>query len=143
MQLNKITYTAIDRLSQEGNAFMDENKFQFAIEKWSQALELLPPPRSEWEAFLWLSASIGDAQFQQKQYTLALSSFQDALNAPGGIENPFIYYRLGQCQLALGALESGIESLLKAYMLDGDEIFLTEEDGIKLLELLKSRKLID
>lgn len=143
MQLNKKTYAAINKLSQEGNAFMDDDKFEAAIEKWDQALDLLPSPRSEWEAFMWLSASIGDAHFQQRQYIPALNCFQDALNAPGGIENPFIHYRIGQCQIALGNSDSGIESLLKSYMIDGDDIFTAEDDGPELLNLLKSKNLIN
>ena len=142
MQLSEKTYAAIDSLSQQGNTLMDDDKFDAAIEKWSQALDLLPKPSVEWEAFMWLSASIGDAQFQKKKYLLAASSLQDALNAPGGIENPFIHYRLGQCQLALGNSTAGLESLLKAYMLDGKDIFLADAGGAELLNILKDQKLI-
>lgn len=143
VQLSKKKYAEIDRLSQDGNAFMDDENLEAAIKKWNEALDLLPTPKSDWEAFMWLSASIGDAHFQQKSYTLALASFQDALNAPGGIENPFIHYRLGQCQLALDNLEPAIESLLKSYMLDGGHIFKAEDGGLELLKLLEHKKLIN
>lgn len=142
MQLSDQLYHTIELLSEEGNTLMDDEKFEAAIEKWSQALNLLPAPKTEWEAFLWLSASIGDAQYQKKSYKLALNSFRDALNAPDGIENPFVHFRLGQCHLALGNTDLGLNSLLKAYMLDGDEIFLTDDDGTACLELLRSHKLI-
>ncbi|HCF2456947.1 TPA: tetratricopeptide repeat protein [Pseudomonas aeruginosa] len=55
----------VDALSTEGNDLMDDEHFDAAIEKWTQALELLPDPKTDWEAYMWLSASIGDAQFQQ------------------------------------------------------------------------------
>jgi tetratricopeptide (TPR) repeat protein len=142
MQLSDKIYDAIDLLSKEGNTLMDEDNFDAAIEKWTQALYLLPAPKTEWEAFMWLSASIGDAHYQQSRHSLSLISFQDALNAPGGIENPFIHYRTGQCQVALGNIKLGIESLLKAYMLDGEDIFLAENDGTTFLRLLQDQNLI-
>lgn len=143
MELPDKIYDAVDALSTEGNDLMDEENFQGAIKKWGQALALLPEPKAEWEAYMWLSASIGDAQYQQENYELARNSFMDALNAPDGIGNPFVHYRLGQCQAKLGNEALAVESLLKAYMLDGEEIFLAEDDGVTFLKMLQDRKLID
>jgi len=142
MQLTDKIYSAIESLSKEGNDLMDDDKYEEAITKWTQALNLLPTPKAEWEAFMWLSASIGDAHYQQKRYALARNNFQDALNAPGGVENPFVHFRLGQCQLALGNTDPGVNSLLKAYMLDGEEIFLSDAGGATYLKLLKDHNLI-
>ncbi|MDF5828774.1 tetratricopeptide repeat protein [Pseudomonas aeruginosa] len=101
MELPDKIYDEVDALSTKGNDLMDDEHFDAAIEKWTQALELLPDPKTDWEAYMWLSASIGDAQFQQHRYELARDAFLDALNAPGGVENPFVHYRLGQCQVKL------------------------------------------
>nr|WP_256873354.1 hypothetical protein [Pseudomonas taiwanensis] len=122
---------------------MDDEHFDAAIEQWTQALDLLLEPKVAWEAYMWLSASIGDAQYQKMNYELACNSFLDALNAPGGVENPFVHFRLGQCQLILGNETLGVESLLKAYMLDGEDIFMAEDDGVTFLKTLQDRKLID
>lgn len=143
MELPSKIYDEVDDLSTQGNDLMDDENFAAAIEKWTQALDLLPEPKVDWEAYMWLSASIGDAQYQQKNYELARNSFLDALNGPDGVENPFVHYRLGQCELKLGNEALGVESLLKAYMLDGEYIFLAEDDGVSFLKILQNRKLVD
>jgi tetratricopeptide (TPR) repeat protein len=143
MQLPKTISSQIDDLSSKGNDLCDESRFAQAIEKWRAAIELLPEPRVNWEAYTWLSASIGDAQYQAGQLDAARNSFYDALNGPGGQENPFIHYRLGQSLIRLKEEDRGIESLLKAYMLDGEEIFSADDEGEKYLRKLRDRKLID
>ncbi|MDF5873149.1 hypothetical protein P4112_16025 [Pseudomonas aeruginosa] len=81
--------------------------------------------------------------FSSTATSLREMPFLDALNAPGGVENPFVHYRLGQCQVKLGNAALAVESLLKAYMLDGEEIFLAEDDGVVFLKMLQDRKLVD
>ncbi|MNU07428.1 hypothetical protein D3C72_2530110 [compost metagenome] len=54
-----------------------------------------------------------------------------------------MHYRLGQCQWKLGNEALAVESLLKAYMLDGEEIFMVEDDGASFLTILQERSLID
>lgn len=143
MELPKTVSNKVDDLSSQGNDLCDESKYAQAIEKWRAAIELLPEPRVDWEAYTWLSASIGDAQYQAGQLDAARNSFYDALNGPGGQENPFIHYRLGQSLIRLKEEDRGIESLLKAYMLDGEEIFSADDEGAKYLQKLRDRKLID
>lgn len=143
MQLPKAIGDKVDSLSAQGNDLCDESRFAEAIEKWSAAMSLLPEPRVDWEAYTWLSASIGDAQYQLRRLDAARNSFYDALNGPGGQENSFVHYRLGQSLIKLGEDERGIQSLLKAYMLDGEAIFSADDEGDRYLRKLRDRKLID
>ncbi|WP_242174816.1 MULTISPECIES: tetratricopeptide repeat protein [unclassified Pseudomonas] len=143
MNLPDRIYETITLLSEEGNALYDDSAFEGAISKWSQALNLLPTPQASWEAFTWLSASIGDAFFQLGQYPESLENLKDALNGPDGLDNSFIHYRIGQCQTLLGFDDEAITSLLKAYMLDGDAVFKTDPDGEVYLQKLKVQHLID
>lgn len=133
----------IDLLASEGNDLLDEDNFDAAIEKWTRALALLPEPKADWGAFMWLSASLGEAHYQQSHYEQARGHFLDALNAPGGIDNPFVHYRLGQCHWMLGQEALAMEELLKAYMLEGEAIFTMEEGGMAFLQILRDRRLID
>ncbi len=142
MELPDNIYEQVEELSAEGNDLFDQARFSEAIRKWSSALELLPEPRAEWEAYTWLSASIGDAQYQLGQLEAARHSFFDALNGPDGQGNPFVHYRLGQCEVRIGNEESGISHLLQAYMLDGEEVFFGEKDGMMYLQKLKDKALI-
>lgn len=40
-------------------------------------------------------------------------------------------------------MDLGVNSLLKAYMLDGEEIFLADDGGATFLKLLKDKNLIN
>ena len=142
MELPENLYTTIEELSAAGSDLADATEFASAITKWSEALELLPEPKPDWDAYTWLSASIGDAQYQLGELEAARHSFFDALNGPDGQGNPFTHYRLGQCEIRLGNEASGVSHLLQAYMLDGEAIFSIEEDGISYLQKLKDKALI-
>jgi tetratricopeptide (TPR) repeat protein len=142
MELQDTLYEQVEDLSEKGNDLFDNDQFVFATEKWTQALDLLPEPKSGWDAYTWLCTSIGDAHYQLNQFDVARQFLFDALNGPDGQANPFIHYRLGQCEVKLGNAASANTHLLKAYMLDGENIFMGEPDGVIYLQQLKDAKLI-
>lgn len=144
MELPDDIYEEVTRLSEIGNEHCDDGKFANAIEVWRSALELLPSPRDQWEAALWLNASIGDAYYQEEQWEDAKASFLDALNGPDAQGSPFIHYMLGKTLLRLDDEDEAVQSLLRAYILDGVDIFDTdEEEGPDAFELLQERGLVD
>ncbi|MBW3512133.1 tol-pal system YbgF family protein [Janthinobacterium sp. NKUCC06_STL] len=143
MELPTNVSRQVDFLSEEGNDLADQGAFSQAAAKWGQALDLLPAPAVDWEAYTWLKASIGDAHYQLCDFSSARDALFDALNGPDGQENPFVHYRLGQTELALNNEKAGIDELLKAYMLDGDKIFLEEEDGPVFLQKLRDVGLVE
>jgi tetratricopeptide (TPR) repeat protein len=140
MELSSVIYGQLEELSNAGNALFDDENYALAIGKWMEALTLLPEPQSDWEAYTWLSASIGDAYYQLEKFEEARHALFNALNGPDGQSNPFIHYRLGQCNHRLGI--QSIEHLLQAYMLDGEDIFKMDEEGVIFLQKLKDRGLI-
>jgi tetratricopeptide (TPR) repeat protein len=132
----------IDRLAERGNVLLDErHDWRAAIDQWEQALVLLPEPRSQWAAWTWLNASIGDAYWSGRILQDAKATLFDALNGPDGQTNPFILLRLGQTLVDLGDTERGIEYLLRACMLDGEDVF--KGDGAPYLRMLRDRNLIN
>lgn len=126
----------IMELSEQGNALDDDGKYREAAEKFIAALELLPEPRTEWEAAAWLLGSIGDMNFQLKAYEHAVRALSDAMHCPGAIGNPFLHLRLGQAQLELGDTKRAADELTRAYAVEGKNIF-AEEDP-KYFEFLKT-----
>lgn len=131
----------IDDLSERGNVLLDDQgDWRGAVAAWREALNLLPSPKTEWEAWTWLNASIGDALRQGGAPEAAKAALFDALNGPDAQTQPFVQFRLGQTLVDLGEADKGVEHLLRAYMLEGEEIF--EEDGQAYLKLLRDRKLI-
>jgi tetratricopeptide (TPR) repeat protein len=141
MKLPAAVADRIDQLSERGNVLLEKRDWQGATALWQQALALLPEPKSQWEAWTWLNASIGDAFRTGRALVDAKAALFDALNGPDGHTNPFILLRLGQTLVDLGDTERGIEYLLRAYMLDGEEVF--EEDGARYLKMLRDRTLIN
>jgi len=143
MELPDDIYTRIEHLSEQGNLKLDDGNFEGALVSWREALALLPEPKQNWEAAVWLYASIGDASYQSGDYAAAKDAMFDALNCPAGIENPFVHYMLGKALLHMED-ERALEYLLRAYMLDGEEIFDSdEEEGPDALRALQDKGLID
>ena len=142
MELPDELYERITELSEQGNALMDNEDAAGAIVPWSSALSLLPSPKEQWEAYTWLCASLGDASFSLGNVAQAFHCFMDAMNGPDGQVNPFILYRAGQCCEALGNRKQALDLLVRAYALDGEDIFDADEEGAVLLALLRKDGLI-
>ena len=60
----------------------------------------------------------------------------NALNCPDALANPFVHIRLGQALYELGNTERAKEHLLRAYMLNGEDIFEGQDE--KYFELIKA-----
>ncbi|MDI9273062.1 hypothetical protein [Stenotrophomonas sp. PFBMAA-4] len=142
MELPDELYERITELSEQGNDLMDNEDPAGAIVSWSSALSLLPSPKEQWEAYTWLCASLGDAFFSLGKVAQSFDCFMDAMNGPDGQVNPFILYRAGQCCEALGSRKQALDLLIRAYALDGEDIFDADEEGETLLGLLRKNGLI-
>jgi tetratricopeptide (TPR) repeat protein len=116
----------IDALSEEGNQLADSGQFLAAWKKFSEALNLVPEPKVEREASTWLIAAMGDMAFQLKKFDQACDAFSDAVRCPGGLGNPFVHLRKGQCHFELGVMKRAADDLTRAYMGAGREIFKRE-----------------
>ncbi|MFY0253590.1 tetratricopeptide repeat protein [Chitinophaga sp. 30R24] len=136
-ELSVDIYEQVEILSEEGNALADEDDFDGAIAKFTTALTLLPEPRSAWEASTWLYASIGDMYFFKEDYTMAADHFFNALNGPDAQSIGFVHLRLGESLYELQQSDKALEHLLRAYMLEGTEIF--EEEDSRYFDFLKER----
>ena len=128
----------LDKHAEEGNKYFNNKEYDKALEIWVKALELIPETKKNFSETVWFLTSIGDIYFMQGKYEESFNSFEVAKNnlSGEGINNPFILLRLGQSAFELGKKELATENLLRAYMLEGKEIF--EEDDKKYFEFLKS-----
>ncbi|MET4084212.1 tetratricopeptide (TPR) repeat protein [Pedobacter sp. UYP30] len=135
-EISNEDFALIEKLSEEGNVFVDNDNFDAAILKFEAALKIVPAPKNSYEASLWLYASLGDMYFFKQEYTLAKENFYNALNCPDGQVTGFVHLRLGQVLFNLEEKHKALDELLRAYMLEGKEIF-ENEDG-QYLKYLKS-----
>jgi tetratricopeptide (TPR) repeat protein len=135
MTLDKETDEKIKLLCKEGDDYAKKKQSAMALGKYEEALSLLPEPSHIWEAATWICAAKGDAHFLSGNLPDAYDAFSGAAHCPGGIGNPFIHFRLGQIQLALGHEIIATDELTRAYMAAGREIF--EGEDPKYFELLR------
>lgn len=136
-ELDNALYERIGALSEAGDALAEGEDFEGALAKYWEAFDLLPEPKTNWEAGTWLMAAIGDANFFQEDYTAGRDNLGHAMQFPNAIGNPFLHLRLGQCQFELGDLDRAADELMRAYMGGGPELFEDEDD--KYLRFLATR----
>ena len=134
-EMDNIVYEEMMRLSQQGDAAVEEDDFDAAIHCFRQALDLIPEPYQEWEASTWVLFSLGEAQFFNEEFADAKESLAAVMHCPGAVGNPLIHLRLGQAQFELGNLKRAKDELMRAYMGKGEEIFDGEDE--KYISYLK------
>ena len=127
MELEDTIYSKITELSGQGDALANKKEYREALSKYHEALEMIPEPKRDWEASTWIYAAIGDAFFFSGNYRESMAAFLDAFNSPGGLNNPFINLRIGECYFELEDLANAEEFMLRAYMWEGKDIFKGEK----------------
>jgi len=137
MELADDIHQEIQRLCAEGDERAEEGRFAAAFPLYWAAFDLLPEPKTEWEAGTWILAAIGDANFLAGDFEAGRDNLATAMHFPDAIGNPFLHLRLGQCQYELGDLDRAADELMRAYMGEGPGLF-AEEDP-KYLAFLATR----
>jgi tetratricopeptide (TPR) repeat protein len=130
-------HSQIKDLCARGDALVEQRKFEDAFASYRDALDLVPEPAEEWEATTWILTAIGDLYFLARKFEKALRAFEDAVRCPGGLGNPFIHLRLGQCAYEAGDYDRSASELTRAHVGAGLEIF--EDQDPKYLQFLRTR----
>ena len=136
-ELSEDVHNEIKRLCAVGDEQAGRRQFGDALASYWAAWDLLPEPKTEWEAATWILAAVGDANFVGGDYAAGRDNLSNAMHCPGAIGNPFLHLRLGQCQFELGALDRAADELMRAYMGAGADIFKDQDP--KYLKFLQSR----
>src|SRR5690348_8276377 len=122
-ELNDDVYKRIESGCAKGDALAEKKRYSEALKQYWGAWELLPEPRTEWQAATWLLGAIGDANFLAGDFVAGRDNFSLAMHCPDAIGNPFLHLRLGQCQYELGDLDRAADELARAYAGAGSDIF--------------------
>lgn len=134
MELNSEIYNRILELCSNGDKMVEKGDFVKAIQCYEKALDLVPSPKNTWDTSTWIYTALGDTYFLINNHKKAIEYFYNAMNCPDALNNPFILLRLGQSLYNINEKNKAKEYLLRAYMLEGLEIFRGEDD--KYLELI-------
>jgi len=136
-ELSEDIHRQIARLCERGDELASNGVFDEALKLYQNALDMLPAPKSEWEAALWIYAAIGDSHFLTGDFPAAKNTFEKSISDVGGFENPFLHLRLGQSLFELGEEDAAAKELTRAFGLGGAELF--EEDDVKYLDFLRTK----
>ena len=136
-ELSDAVHAEIERLCALGDEHAQAARYPKALETYWNAWDLLPDPKTQWEAATWILAAVGDANFLGKDYVAGRDNLGKAMECPGAIGNPFLHLRLGQCEFEVGHLDRAADELMRAYMGAGPEIFDGQDP--KYLSFLKTR----
>lgn len=137
LELPAEVHEQITALSASGDARAEVSDWTGAISKYNDAWKIIPEPKNEWEASTWVLAAIADACFSAGYFESAINALRYALQCPGGVANPFLHLRLGQCALEKNSMDEASEHLARAYMLEGAKIFQAENS--KYFDFLKTK----
>jgi tetratricopeptide (TPR) repeat protein len=131
------THQRIRILCAEGDSLADRSEYPAALERYWEAFDLLPEPKTDWEAATWILAAIGDANFQGRDYKAGRDNLSVAMRCPKAVGNPFLHLRLGQCQFELGNLDRAADELVRVIMAVGPDLF--ENEDPKYFEFLRKK----
>lgn len=121
-------FDRVTEFAEAGSVHADGEDFAAAERSWAEALDLLPAPTTSWEAYTWLWASIGDVRYSAGDAAGCADAMRRALEADDAVMNPFVHYLLGKALIRLGDQPAGSDELMRAYLLDGEEIFGADGD---------------
>lgn len=139
-ELDDAIHDEIKRFCAAGDQLANQKKYEEAVGEYNKAWELVPEPKSEWDASTWILAAVGDACFLSGYFASALEALEYAMHCPNAIGNPFLHLRLGQVLFEKGQLDRAADELMRAYMGAGDEIFLQEDP--KYIDFLRTRAIL-
>lgn len=136
-ELDQKTYSEIQDLCAKGDWLAEKGNFSAAIKDYLKAFDLVPEPKTNWDASTWILTAIGDANFLGSDFQAGVENLSSAMDCPGAVGNRFIHLRLGQCQFEIGNLDRAADELTRAFALQGEEIFSDEDP--KYMGFLRTR----
>ena len=126
-ELSEKLYEAITNLLDEGDELVERGKYKEAIAYYEEAMNRLPEPKEDWTLFDTIAICIGDSYYEMGEYIVADRFYTMSLTRGSGIENPYVWYVKGRNLIKLGNKEEGGDALMRAYMLDGTDVFDTDD----------------
>ena len=123
---HKKDFERVNRYFMEGEGFMDIEKYDHAITCFNNAFEVLPKPKTKWASALQILGAKGDACFLKGDFVQGAETFQLCMSH-GGLNNPFIHMRYGQCLFETGETEKCLHEFAIANLKAGVGIFASDD----------------
>lgn len=140
-ELNASVHSEIKNICRNADKLADKGYIQDALTEYWKAYDMVPEPKADWEAALWILVAIGDTNFLKNDFHAAIENLSSAMHFPEAIGNAFIHLRLGQCFFETGDLDKAADELTRAYAIEGEDIFRGENH--KYFNFLKTKITIE
>jgi len=140
-ELPSTVYDAIQQFCADGDALASAGRYVEAIGEYNRAWEIVPEPKTRWNASTWILVAIGDSAFLANYNTSAKEALEYAMGCPDAVGNPFLHLRLGQVLFDMGEHDRAADELMWAYMGAGADLFATEDQ--RYLSFLRTRAALD
>ena len=137
MNLEHSLEVKIKEICDEGDVLVEMGDLSEAFQNFSEALSLIPDPKTEYRVTAGILAGLGDVYFHARSFSQGQEVLTDAMHCAGAIGSPFLHLRLGQCQFELGNIDRAADELARAYMGAGSAIF--QHEDTKYFEFLKTK----
>ncbi len=135
-EITEQNYKLILKYLEEGYICLHEKQYNNAFSYFSNALNLLPKEKEEWDIALNIYLALGKCSFYQEEYNIASYFFNKALQAPNGLVSGELWLCIGKCFYKQGIEEKAKDAFMSAYMLEGKDIF--DEQKIEYFNLIKN-----
>lgn len=129
------TYDSIMCEMEKGDSASENDFFKSALKHYEEALALIPIPKTDWEIALHVYTALGDCCLNLEDYPQSNSYYNEALKCPDAVGYGYVWLGLGQSFYELENMEKAKDALMRAYMLEGKNIFEDEDD--KYFDLIK------
>src|SRR6187399_1287203 len=123
MELEDAVSDQIQRHCAKGDDSAKQALYPDALKEYWAAWDLLPEPKTQWEAATWILAAVGDANYLSGDFVAGRDNLSHAMHCPDAIGNPFLHLRLGQCQFEVGNEDRAADEQARAYLTEGHQIF--------------------
>lgn len=95
-ELSDNIYELITQLIDEGKEHCENDEYQSSTDKYKKAIRLLPNPRYEWEAFSWLTSSIGLNYMKLENWEDSFKFLNYSLLTSTETNDPLIWFSAGK-----------------------------------------------
>lgn len=117
----------IVRLLRDGHEHVRLRAYDAAVDRYDQALALLPHPVKRWKATLGLQVAKADALFRAGRFVEVCETLRGAIESSRAFSNPYLHLRLGQALLECGERREAADWLAGAYLSGGRELFASDD----------------
>jgi tetratricopeptide (TPR) repeat protein len=95
-ELSDNIYELMTELVDEGKEFCEKDEYNLSTDKYKKAIRLLPNPKYEWEAFSWLTSSIGLNYLKLENWEDGFKFLHYSLLTTVETNDPLVWFSAGK-----------------------------------------------